>query len=242
MMMGDYGRAHSCLSESIDLLRAAGNANFLAYALRRMGQVALRQGQPDRARALFQDSLSLNGQVRSQRGVAACLVALAGVAAAEGQPLPAARLLGAAECLLERAGERLSPIDRAEAERQQAALRPRLGDAGFEAALAHGRALPLPDVIASVLAPPGQPASGGRAGRQAEQASLGGLTRREREVAALVAQGRSNREIAAELVIGVKTVEAHVSRVLGKLGFTSRAQVAAWAVDKGLAEPPSAHQ
>lgn len=62
------------------------------------------------------------------------------------------------------------------------------------------------------------------------------LTPREREVAVLVAQGKSNRAIAAELVISERTTESHVTNILGKLGFTSRAQIAAWAVDIGLAQ------
>jgi hypothetical protein len=39
---------------------------------------------------------------------------------------------------------------------------------------------------------------------------------------------RLNKEIAAELVISRRTAEGHVERILTKLGFTSRAQVAAW--------------
>ena len=71
--------------------------------------------------------------------------------------------------------------------------------------------------------------------QEAMNSSLyGGLSSREREVAALVAQGRSNREIAASLVVSERTAEAHVSNILGKLGFTTRAQIAAWAVEKGL--------
>ncbi len=74
--------------------------------------------------------------------------------------------------------------------------------------------------------------------RQAARQEFGGLTRRERQVAAVVAQGKSNQEIADELVISVKTVEAHLSRILSKLGFSSRAQIAAWVVGKGLAQAP----
>ncbi len=70
--------------------------------------------------------------------------------------------------------------------------------------------------------------------RQAEKAAFGGLTAREREVAVLVAQGKSNREIANELVLGERTVETHVGNILSKLGFGSRAHVAAWAVESGL--------
>jgi predicted ATPase/DNA-binding CsgD family transcriptional regulator len=54
------------------------------------------------------------------------------------------------------------------------------------------------------------------------------LTRRELEVAVLVERGLSNREIAERLVIAKRTADGHVERILAKLGFSSRAQVAAW--------------
>jgi DNA-binding NarL/FixJ family response regulator len=54
------------------------------------------------------------------------------------------------------------------------------------------------------------------------------LTRRELEVAALIESGLSNREIAQRLVIAKRTADGHVERILAKLGFSSRAQVAAW--------------
>jgi DNA-binding NarL/FixJ family response regulator len=84
------------------------------------------------------------------------------------------------------------------------------------------------------MLPPAQPLTP----RQAAKQEFGGLTRRERQVATVVAQGLSNQEIADDLVVSVKTVEAHVTRILSKLGFASRAQIAAWAVDKGLAPAP----
>ncbi len=62
----------------------------------------------------------------------------------------------------------------------------------------------------------------------------GGLTRREVEVARLVARGKSNREIAEEFVLSERTVESHVQHILTKLGFTSRAEIAAWVVRSGL--------
>lgn len=51
------------------------------------------------------------------------------------------------------------------------------------------------------------------------------LSRREREVAALLATGMTNREIANRLDVTVRTVDAHVSRILRKLGVPSRAAV-----------------
>lgn len=71
--------------------------------------------------------------------------------------------------------------------------------------------------------------------RVAARHAFGGLTTREREVAALIAQGKTSREIADLLVLSERTAEGHVSNILGKLGFTSRAQIAAWVVERGLA-------
>ncbi|MFJ2756419.1 ATP-binding protein [Nocardioides sp. NPDC087217] len=56
----------------------------------------------------------------------------------------------------------------------------------------------------------------------------GPLTARELEVAALIEAGLSNREIAERLVVSKRTADGHVERILAKLGFTSRRQVAAW--------------
>lgn len=61
-----------------------------------------------------------------------------------------------------------------------------------------------------------------------QQASL---TQREQDVLALLAHGLTNREIAERLVISAKTVEHHVSQILGKLGLRSRAEAAAYAVN-----------
>ena len=72
--------------------------------------------------------------------------------------------------------------------------------------------------------------------RQSEAEKFGGLTAREREVAGFLSQGKSNREIAEDLVLSERTVESHVGNILTKLGFDSRAQIAVWAVEKGLVE------
>jgi len=54
-----------------------------------------------------------------------------------------------------------------------------------------------------------------------------GLTPQEQAVARLVATGRTNREVAAELLLSVKTVEVHLTRIYAKLGVSSRSQLAA---------------
>ena len=54
------------------------------------------------------------------------------------------------------------------------------------------------------------------------------VTPRQLQVAALVAKGWSNRQIARELVITERSAESHVERIRARLGFRSRAQIAAW--------------
>jgi DNA-binding CsgD family transcriptional regulator len=62
-----------------------------------------------------------------------------------------------------------------------------------------------------------------------------GLTPREVEVLRLLVEGRSDREIATALFVSRHTAANHVGSILGKLGVTSRAAAAAWAVRQGLA-------
>ncbi|MGO9560298.1 MAG: LuxR C-terminal-related transcriptional regulator [Acidimicrobiales bacterium] len=67
---------------------------------------------------------------------------------------------------------------------------------------------------------PGLGAERPREGRQLA------LTRREHEIAALAAGGATTKEIAAKLFISVRTVENHLQAVYGKLGVTSREELA----------------
>lgn len=85
--------------------------------------------------------------------------------------------------------------------------------------------------------------------RRAESTSPGAtgdlqqLTPREREVAGLIARGCSNREIAEALVVSEGTAANYVQRVLNRLGFHNRTQVATWAVEHGFSTdrtPPHA--
>ena len=82
-----------------------------------------------------------------------------------------------------------------------------------------GHLLLAPEAAGTLVQSAGQPRGG-----------VGALTRREREVLAEIAKGRSNREIARALNVSEKTVKAHVSAVLAKLGVQDRTQAALLAV------------
>ncbi|HEX7211715.1 MAG TPA: LuxR C-terminal-related transcriptional regulator, partial [Propionibacteriaceae bacterium] len=75
--------------------------------------------------------------------------------------------------------------------------------------------------------------------RTAARAHPRGLTVREQEILDLLSQGQSNEEISARLFISVRTVEHHVSAILGKLGATTRKGAAERALKLGLTNGPS---
>ena len=64
--------------------------------------------------------------------------------------------------------------------------------------------------------------------------SIAVLSSREREIFLLAARGLSNNDIAHSAHIGQSTVKTHLSSILTKLGFTSRAQIVAHAYQSGL--------
>ena len=61
---------------------------------------------------------------------------------------------------------------------------------------------------------------------EGRQRPAGLLTGRERQIAALVGEGMSNRYIAQQLGISKRTVDAHLEHIFGKLGISSRVQLA----------------
>ena len=75
------------------------------------------------------------------------------------------------------------------------------------------------------------------ASRLLQEMSSDPLTPREREVLALIGRGMANKVIARELSLSEKTVKAHVSSILAKLGVTDRTQAALYAVRAGLEGP-----
>jgi NarL family two-component system response regulator LiaR len=77
------------------------------------------------------------------------------------------------------------------------------------------------------------------AARLLEEMTDDPLTPREHEVLALIGRGMPNKLIARELSLSEKTVKAHVSSILGKLGVTDRTQAALYAVREGLVGPGS---
>jgi non-specific serine/threonine protein kinase len=228
---GEHERAAQLYEQCLRLCQEHDDHVGIAVSEHNLAQVARAAGDLQRAADLFVQSLGTFHAQGHRHGVADCLVGLAGVAAMGGRPEQAARLFGAGMADREHGGLPLSPVKRAEAERDLAVVQRALDPAAFAAAWQSGQALTLEQAIEDALIIDLSQISviPRSASRVASSASP--LTRREEEVVHLIVRGRSNRQIADELIISERTADSHVSHILTKLGFTSRAQIAVWAVE-----------
>jgi predicted ATPase/DNA-binding CsgD family transcriptional regulator len=225
-LAGDHGRAEACFTEVMRISERLGEHRYRFYALWAKALSEWQQGQVRDAGTTLEACLRLaqrHGQVDSY-GTTRCVEVAAWVAAGQQKYDRAATLLGAADALWTDAGTPVTSYGHLighhdTCERQS---RAGLGDAAFADAFARGRTLSYDDAIAYALHRQRTPAASRPAGAPAP------LTRREQQIAGLIAEGFSDKDIAASLVISRRTAESHVQHILAKLGYTSRAQVAAW--------------
>jgi predicted ATPase/DNA-binding SARP family transcriptional activator len=150
---GDHSMARSLFEEALAGHRAEGDTWNIAELLNLLGEVAQRQGEPERAAQLFRESLPLHRDVGDRGAIAIVFHNLGAVAQLQGQHGRAARLFAAAEALREGGigTPRYSLTDRADRERDLAAVRAALGEEAFAAAWAEGRAMPFEQAISDAL-------------------------------------------------------------------------------------------
>lgn len=230
---GDFAAARELLEESGTYFLERGDEWSAGMVAHDLGYVAYSQGRLDEAADRFAEGLRNWMRLGNRRGQIACVAGLAGVAAGLGRAAEARSLLAAVDLMTAETGIALEPTDLATLGEIRAAVR-RLAGEGLPGA----RRTSLEDAVLNGLAIAEEAANGrlrSEAGTTMPAAET--LSRREIEVAALVRLGLSNKQIAASLVISEGTAGLHVKHILAKLGFRSRAQVAAWAVERGLEAP-----
>jgi predicted ATPase/DNA-binding NarL/FixJ family response regulator len=265
-VQGDPATARGLYEECIAICQANGYRPALVPALYNLGHAMALQQQFEAAYRLLQESLTLSGQIGDRRRQAFALSAVATLAAAQGEFERAIRLNASATATIETIGAVLPPAMQAVYDSQLAPARRALGEQGAADADAMGRKMTLdaavdealtwladsaaaavspdlpiqvddpslvPAAAARVEPPPASPAT--PSGRPTAHP----LTRRELAVARLIASGHTNRQIAAELVITEGTTSNYIQRIMSRLGFHSRAQIATWVVERGLQVPAS---
>ena len=221
VIRGDLDQAADVLDPAYRECVRAGELWVRSYILDAYGFVALARGDLAEAEGKAEEALRHMAAFEDTIGLSLSLDLLAWTVAAEGRAERAAVLLGAAAALWQSFGHQLYGSAEWQARRAgyEAKSRTDLGEPAFEMAYRHGTNLSRHDVLRYALdhvRPPRLPAT------------TSVLTGRELEVARHVLAGLTNRDIADRLVVSPRTVEGHVGRILGKLGFTSRTQLAVW--------------
>jgi DNA-binding NarL/FixJ family response regulator len=212
-------------------------------ALNNLGKLEVRRGERDLARAHLLEALKLAQRMGNRRRMAYTLSAVGELLVLEGDVDRAARLQAVASAAIAELGAirplRTEPVTSSQAAVRTAIAKPMTFDHEVEHTIAHlgallqsGREDEAQRAATSTPGPFARPRGAGP--------RVGGLTRREHEVAVLVTSGYTNRQIAEQLVITEGTAENYVQRILGKLGFNNRAQIAVWAIQHGLGPRPLA--
>jgi predicted ATPase/DNA-binding CsgD family transcriptional regulator len=242
---GEPARAREICAHATREADRHGERWALAYVRWVTGIIEWHEGELDRAEVMARQALT--SQRDFHDGICSALTTelLAWIASRRADHRRSAQLFGAARAVwseigtaMHSFGPHLGTDSVTSVERAESAL----GADRFAALLAEGGAVDLPGAIEFALRVAGSATgarngahNGARNGTGAGDGPAGApaspLSRREREVAGLIAQGLSNRAIAEALVISPRTVDGHVERILAKLCFASRAQVAAWVAE-----------
>ncbi len=166
LLLGEVARSEGKLDEAEALYNEAltlvqhDHRRLAFWLTHNLGQVAVQRGNFRRAHKLFVECLTLHETIRGLDGLPELVAAFAILTAAEaGDDVSgverAARLLGAADALLEAAGRSLEPPDSAEFDRARAAVSARLPVERWAALLAEGRAMTVDEAIAYTQTGPG---------------------------------------------------------------------------------------
>ncbi|WP_329787101.1 LuxR C-terminal-related transcriptional regulator [Lentzea sp. DG1S-22] len=223
----DFDAAERLCTEARAVGEEHGELWAQAYAIWVLALCAWVSGDLARADRLGRECLRIKRSFHDLLGIVLAIEVLAWISASQGDAVRATTLLGATNEIWQSVGypmfgSRYFGAPHGECESMSVSA---LGEQEFRAVFRKGMDLELEDAVAFAIGEE-------QAEDPAPAATPTPLTRREQQVADLIAGGMSNKEIAARLVIARRTAEGHVERILQKLGFTSRAQIATWVTER----------
>jgi DNA-binding CsgD family transcriptional regulator len=226
----DDPRVQEFSRRALALADGHGALSSKAYGLWAVGIAQWRARGYDEGTRSLRECVRLFQPMHDLTGISFGVQALSWCAAFASPDERAARLLGGSQAVWRTSGAKVDETNAYSVFDKLAedAVRQALGDEQFERAFVEGASYSFDQAVALAL---GEDEAAEVVAATPRRGAPGGLTKREREIAGLLAEGLSNKEIAARLVISQRTAETHVDHILGKLGMTSRAQVASWVAE-----------
>lgn len=152
LALGEPARARRVLGEAVQRYDGIGDERFHARCLGYLGLTSLLEGDPDRAGALFAQSLRVFADLAEPAGTAEGLAGIAAVAAATGRATTAATLGGAGERVRESVAARELPLERRATAPYLASAEHAVGPAEWARAWRSGRELTLEAAVSLALA------------------------------------------------------------------------------------------
>jgi len=222
LLDGDPAVVRSAAAQGARLSREAGDLYSLDMMLMNQGLAALMSGNLPEAEQRFAEGLRIARELDDRLAQCYLLGAL-GCCAGSREPRLAARLFGAMENLRAEVGATVNAGLAPALAHATSAVTTLLGRATFDSEFTTGQQLRRDAAARLALREAAVPAVAA-----SDRDGVGVLGQRETDVARLVADGHSNKQIGARLFISERTVESHVRNILNKLGFNTRAQIAAW--------------
>ena len=220
---GELSRATEMIERSLSEARAINCLAGCAQALYFLGGADRLRGDRVLAAEHALESALLFHQVSDSAGLLNAMELIGGILTDKGLAAQAVVVFSSASAARQRAGMPRPTIIRQAFEGDLGTARAAVGNARFTTAWAEGSAMSIDQLVAYA-----------RTADQTESQRSEPLSQRERQVIALVTRGYTNRQIAEELVISERTADGHVNHILSKLGLSSRAQAAVWAVEHQL--------
>ena len=151
-LQGDYQQAEPLFTEALAMARALGDQRNEANIALSLGEVAIHLGDVKRAITLLAESLASFRKWNDSLGIARCLIMFVDLLQAQGEIMPAARLLGFIEVWLESNQLQFVFFDHTNYERSVAATRAQLDEATFTDVRVEGRATTIEQAIEFALA------------------------------------------------------------------------------------------
>jgi DNA-binding CsgD family transcriptional regulator len=224
--LGQPDRARALADEALALL--GSSSSWAAVPTRHNAAcIASDAGDMDTAERLVHEALATATEAGGRHvSFIETVPVLDMLGAMADDPRRGARLLGAVDALMQRAGHVREVYAQEQYDAAVARFRDELGPDAFDAAVDAGARLSLDETIAY--------AQRGRGQRRRDARGWDSLTPTELEVVKLVAEGLSNPDIAERLFVSRKTITTHLTHVFAKLGLSSRSELAVAATRRGM--------